>query len=373
VTSRSILRPVTSLDEPALHPTKKPVPGHPGIYRKGPRYLVQWRHKGRQRARSFRTLTEASRFKGQIVSGDTRPTSREPFRGYAERWLDTYSGRTSRGLSDATRAHYRDAVTRFAIPYFGTARMDEIDPPMVRDFIDHLAALGLAAASVRRYLAPVRPMLATAYEDGLIRSNPASGVRAVIGDQRVRRRRYLTAEETRSLLAEMPVDHADLAYVLAATGLRISEALAMRWGDIAQDGRSRPVLVVPKSKTPSGERVVPLSPQTVHRLVRRRASSQLAADTDAVFPTEIGTPIDAHNYRHRVFKPAARRAGVPWATPHALRHGLASLMAEHGYSPAQIAAHLGHADGGVLALRTYIHPDPIDAADFIDDALTDRV
>jgi hypothetical protein len=29
----------------------------------------------------------------------------------------------------------------------------------------------------------------------------------------------------------------------------------------------------------------------------------------------------------RVFKPAARRAGVPWATPHALRHGLASLMA----------------------------------------------
>jgi hypothetical protein len=44
-------------------------------------------------------------------------------------------------------------------------------------------------------------------------------------------------------------------------------------------------------------------------------------------------------------------------------------MAERGYSPAQIAAHLGHADGGVLALRTYIHADPIDAADFIDDTL----
>jgi hypothetical protein len=58
------------------------MPGHPGIYRKGSRYLVQWRHKRRQRARSFRTLTEASRFKGQIVSGDTRPTSREPFRRY---------------------------------------------------------------------------------------------------------------------------------------------------------------------------------------------------------------------------------------------------------------------------------------------------
>jgi integrase len=71
-----------------------------------------------------------------------------------------------------------------------------------------------------------------------------------------------------------------------------------------------------------------------------------------------------------VFKPAARRAGVPWATPHALRHGLASFRAECSYSPTQIAAHLGHAEGGVLALRAYVHPDPIHAADFIDDELT---
>jgi hypothetical protein len=47
---------------------------------------------------------------------------------------------------------------------------------------------------------------------------------------------------------------------------------------------------------------------------------------------------------------------VSWATPHMLRHGLASLMAEQGYSAAQIAAQLGHAGGGVLALRTYVHP-----------------
>ena len=48
--------------------------------------------------------------------------------------------------------------------------------------------------------------------------------------------------------------------------------------------------------------------------------------------------MDDHNYRRRVFKPAAKRAGVPWATPHKLRHGMASLMAEHGYGAADIAA-----------------------------------
>jgi len=71
-----------------------------------------------------------------------------------------------------------------------------------------------------------------------------------------------------------------------------------------------------------------------------------------------------------VFKPAAKRAGVPWATPHKLRHGNASLMAREGFSPSQIASHLGHADGGVLALKTYIHSDRLTSTDFIDLALT---
>jgi integrase len=71
-----------------------------------------------------------------------------------------------------------------------------------------------------------------------------------------------------------------------------------------------------------------------------------------------------------VFKPAADAAGLPWATPHKLRHGLASLMNEQGYTPAQIAAQLGHADGGVLALRTYVHAEGISEPAFIDEALS---
>lgn len=78
--------------------------------------------------------------------------------------------------------------------------------------------------------------------------------------------------------------------------------------------------------------------------------------------------MDSCNYRREVFNPASERAGVPWATPHSLRHGMASLMADQGYSAAQIASHLGHADGGVLAQRTYIHPAAIDVS-FLDDAL----
>lgn len=234
--------------QPADSRRKVSVANHPGIFRKGDRYLVQWRHNGRQRARSFRTLSEATRFKAQTVASDTQPTSREPFTRYAARWIETYRGRTGRGISDTTRETYADTLTRAAVPYFGTARMDEIDPPMVRDYIAHLARKGLSPATVRRYLAPLRALLATAYEDGAIRTNPAAGVRVVVADRRSTRRRRLTPEQTRALLAEMPPDHADLAYVLAATGVRISEALAARWGDLEQDNAGRPVLAVPSRK-----------------------------------------------------------------------------------------------------------------------------
>jgi hypothetical protein len=39
-----------------------------------------------------------------------------------------------------------------------------------------------------------------------------------------------------------------------------------------------------------------------------------------------------------------------------LRHGVATLMAEQGFEGHDIARMLRHAEGGLLAQRTYIHP-----------------
>ena len=188
-----------------------PVKGHPGIFRKGSRYQVRYRHHGTQRAKSFRTLTQATRFKAKVDSGDTTPTSREPFKSYAARWIDTYSGRTARGVSDVTRESYRDALDRFAVPFFKTTPLERIDPPRLRAFIAHLAKHGLAPASVRRAYAPVRALLATAYDDGQLRTNPATGVRVIVKDTRTRIPKWLTSDQTKALLAEMPAEHSDLA------------------------------------------------------------------------------------------------------------------------------------------------------------------
>src|SRR3954451_13083161 len=83
---------------------------HPGIYRRGGRYVVVWQHRGRQHKSFHRTLAEAREAKGARQSGESRPTTRATFEEYAATWLDTYGGRTSRGLADTTRTEYRRAL-----------------------------------------------------------------------------------------------------------------------------------------------------------------------------------------------------------------------------------------------------------------------
>jgi integrase len=58
-----------------------------------------------------------------------------------------------------------------------------------------------------------------------------------------------------------------------------------------------------------------------------------------------------------MFRALVRRAGLPDTIHvHTLRHSAASFLAAVGVPASDIAAQLGHADGGALALRLYVHP-----------------
>lgn len=362
-----------------------PVKNNPGIVKRGDSYGVRYTYRGKRRWKWFRTLTEAKRFKAKAAAGEARPSTPLTFKAYAPQWVKTYAGRTANGVGDGTRESYADALTRVAMPWFGTTRLDRIDAPMLRAYIDHVAKLPatkptkksakkitaktatMRPATVRRYYAPVRALMATAYEDGLIPTNPALGVRVIVRDNRPGKRKHLTANETLRLLAEIPAAHADLVQLLTTTGARISEALTVRYSGVGQDAEGRPVLRFGESKTEAGLHPIPLTPDTARMLTRRRAEANATA-ADLVFPNANGRAFDRRAWTRRYFKPAAERAGVAWASPHKLRHGVATLMAERGYEAHDIAKMLRHADGGALAQKTYMHPK-VRAVDFLDDVL----
>lgn len=357
--------------------------GTPGIYKRGSRYVVIFRDPaGRQRKQSARTLAEARDLKAGLTAdvkrGEYRALSRVTFGQYAAEWIESYQGRTSRGIRPETLADYRSDLERVAVPFFGRMQLAAIEPRDVKRYAAELAGRGLMPGSVRNLLAPVRALLATAFEEGLIRSNPAAGVRIV---QTVEEEgnephaKALSEDELRALLAEVPNEWRPFFTFLAHTGLRIGEAVALTWADV--DFGKRRINVrrrlyrgrfdVPKSRY--GRRAVPLSPGLSQVLWRLRGASP---DGAPVFASRVGGFLDPSNVAARILKPAARRAGVPWAGFHTFRHTCATTLFRSGVNAKQVQVWLGH-HSPAFTLATYVHllPDDLPDPSFLDDLTKD--
>jgi integrase len=193
---------------------------YPGIYKRGGRYVYIYRDvRGRQRSSSAATLGEAKVKRAdamaKVATGEYRSLSQVAFADYAREWIDSYTGRTAHGIRDDTREDYRKALgldaegnvlDSGAVPFFGRKRLAEIEPRDIRQYAAHVAARGVSRNTVRLALAPVKAMLATAVEDGLIRSNPSAGLRNVLpateGDRA--KVKALPADKLETLLGKLP-------------------------------------------------------------------------------------------------------------------------------------------------------------------------
>jgi integrase len=215
-------------------------------------------------------------------------------------------------------------------------------------------------------------MLADAFEDEVIRRNPAAGVsvaksRDETADGGEEKVKSLTDDELRRLLGEIPVRHRLLFELLAASGLRIGEALGLQWQHV-DFGRGRLLVrrrwyrgtfASPKSKF--GRRDVPLTRAMTRQLWQLRKDAADGSEQGLVFPSAAGTPLgDANLYK--VFKPAAARAGVPWASFHTLRHSCATMLFRAGKNPKQVQAWLGH-HAASFTMDAYVHLLPDDVGE----------
>src|SRR3954471_9711141 len=213
--------------------------GTPGVYKRGGAYVVIYRDPaGKQRKRAARTLAEARTIKSSLSTdarrGEWRNQSAVTFPDHWPSWIDTYAGRTSRGFRETTRDDYRADLEQFAVPFFGRMKLAAIAPSDVKRFTLKLASDGYAAGTIRNALAPVRAMLADAAEDGIIRSNPAAGVRIPSNARQpeVKEKALTTVQLERLRGTLMRDEDVLLVDFLVASGKRISEAMALDWRDV---------------------------------------------------------------------------------------------------------------------------------------------
>jgi integrase len=380
----------------------------PGVYKRGSRYAVIYRDgSGVQRQESARTLDDARRLRARrmasVDDGSYAPKTRERLVDFAREWVERYQGNGRRGFTEDTREEYKRDLERYAIPFLGRYRLEQITPRHIAEFVAWLCdedaqgrrraeereahrgrrwfarssieyqPVHLADATVRRILAPLRSCLGAAVREGLIRHNPTTGAALPSRDEQRRIEqdadeleehdvRALTTEQLATLLAVAPERHRLLLRLLATTGLRIGEALALRWGDLVLDG-DRPAVKVRRSlrhgrfkppKSKYGRRQVPIDFDLVRDLRAALKATEYPGERDLVFCTRNGSYLDYSNLRRRALLPAAQEAGVPWAGFHTLRHTCASRLFAAGRNAVQVQRWLGH-HSPAFTLSVYVH------------------
>ena len=362
----------------------------PGIYRRGDRWVYAWTDTtGKARRATAESREDASKRKAdeeqRAHDGDQAaagPGGRLTLAAYAldlfgadpgrpagaARLRGRYEGRRG-AIRDATRSDYRRDLERHWLPQLGRRPLAKLTTPELARAVGELAARDtpyLADQTLRRIFAPLAALFAQAVEEGIIPANPARDVRLPSGRDRLRRfnpdadedtddpsagvARALTRDQVDAFLLVVDIRWRPFFELLATTGLRVSEALALRWRDLRLDG-DRPVVRVRRAyvrgvygppKSRYGRRDVPLGFELVRQLRARRAGAEWHEDDDLVFPSMSGTPMHPENVRRRVLEPACQEAGVPWAGFHAFRHMCASELIDQGRSIVQVSRWLGH-------------------------------
>lgn len=247
----------------------------------------------------------------------------------------------------------------------------------MRRLVRSLEERGLKAGSIRKNLARLKALFATAYEDGAIPSNPTQGLRVTtaVSDES-RKAKAMTRTELGLVLLALPDDERVFFTFLAQTGLRISEAIAVTWADVDLGTTPRVSVErqnyrgeVKRLKSAHSRRTIPLSAGMVAALRERRARSY-AGEAAPVFITRFGKALNARNLRRRVLDKATGPLGLEWVGFHTFRHTCASLLFAGGKDVKQVQEWLGHADPG-FTLRTYVHlmDEGLGSADFLDEAV----
>jgi integrase len=265
-------------------------------------------------------------------------------------------------LKTSTLDHYTNALHAYVSPAFGKRKIGVINREDIQTFLAEKAKT-YSTSTLRSMRAVLGLTLGWANACGWIPRNPCVKVRLPkeTGGKRVTRT-VLTTEQVNSIVGVLREPYATLVLLLAETGLRISEAIAVRSEDLKGNvlSVSRRVYdgATDSVKSARAVRSIPLSAALVERI---RALNQQGL----IFRSRAGTVINPNNALKRYIKGdhgAATKLGIAIGGWHDFRHTLATNLRRAGAHPKVVSGILGHARVN-LAMDTYDHTDVQDFSD----------
>jgi integrase len=347
--------------------------GEGSIYRrKDGRYVGQYEVGGKRRYVYGKTRKEvASKLTKAVADGNEGlifDSDHLTVAQYLDRCLDSIKDT----VRESTWVRHEINVRVHLKPTLGRVRLGKLDPLQVQSFYRCKLDQGLPAASVLKMHSTLSKSLKQAVRWRLVPLNVCMAV--VLPRITKPEIQPLDARQMKALLkAAQSTDLYPLWVLMATTGVRVGEALGLRWEDLDLDARTlrinrtvyRGQSCLPK--TDSSRRTIKLS-----RLATE-ALRQHPQQCGWVFPTSRGTTINVNSLRHRSWKQLLERAHLPSGTRrHDLRHSAATLLLCKGVPIKVVSEMLGHSDVSItLSIYAHVLPDMQDgAAEAMDDALS---
>lgn len=266
-------------------------------------------------------------------------------------------------LKYSTKLHYEYIVNTHLVPEFGDMQLRVMTRESVQSFLTEKLRTGLSWKTVKHIRTTLGTILRAAEADDLLSDNPVHKTRLPRRGP-ISEKASLAPEKLLELLDALPEPSQSLAWLLALTGLRIGELLALRWRDVdVEVGCIRVRQTVYEGqfddpKTRQSKRTVPLGNRGIEILARRRPSR---FDPEVlVFASSRATPLSPRNLLNRHLKPACERVGLNGANWHWLRHANATMLDAVGAPLGTVQALLGHASSEITR-EVYLHSVPADA------------
>ena len=285
--------------------------------------------------------------------------SHDSLPGYIDAFLAHLMG--ERGLSANTTDAYRRDLAQWL------ATGNDLSSDGVERYLGGLKRDKLAPASVARKRAALSSFCRYLAAEGILSTNPVGAVEGVT--QREQRLPHVLSRGDVTRLLQTPDketaggrrDRA-LLELMYASGLRVSEAVTLRVGDM--DARRRTLRVRGKG---GKERLVPISQSALDAVERHQHDLPMARRRDPkafLFPGGFGrnAPL-GRGAAWSAVKTHAQAAGLPpLASPHWLRHSFATHLLNGGADVRVIGEMLGHARVTTTQIYTHVASDRLRAA-----------
>jgi integrase len=268
-------------------------------------------------------------------------------------------------IAPSTRALYLTRIDTHALRILGrSTRAADIGTTHLRTMIDTLRNERASGSSVRGVVTATSAMFRYAVRRGIVATNPVRLLER--GDRPSGKRqtepRYLDRKQIDLLLAELGDEYRPIAATLAFAGLRVSEALALRWRDVDLNAG---VLQVRGTKTAGSVARVPIIDVLAAEL-RKHRSRLAGRGLQLTRPDGLVFTQDRRNVLRAVYRAGGDAGlnpeGVEKIGCHDLRHSCAGLLFAAGMSAPTVAAVLRHADTRTT-LTTYAGLVETDRAD----------